>query len=1027
MVVLLKTAALAQPPGWTAPTGMGNNMSITAQINLDELEENGTDNILAAFIDNEVRGVASNPTVLSNGQARYSLTVHSNSVIGDTIIFKVYLSDTDNVHHALEDTIFVKNGILGDIFNPYSINISSDEDFPISLSPIPSDSTLTSYPFQSVQLDDYLISLDNDPLNWSVSNNAYFTTNIDADNLLTVVPIDPNWTGTANIEVTATESGTQNAYSASQPITFTVEENYASPDFGNLPLQFVQGNLPAPSGDLNEYLSFDGPCTDYTFDLNFPLGDSPPPDWETPGSNSGTMSLVVEVAFGGKAFTGMSNQLAGFIDGEIAGVANPQISDGRVLYFLSLSNIDTGEIEFRYYDSENIFYYLQMSGINFVPNGEHGSAASPHKLDLAPISIDLLPSGEWSSTVVNPNWNGYLIAEFFATDCKYLDKVDSTDVIFAFNQCADQTITLPIGGELCLRADSAAVDVIWYKNGNEIWESHYYSAVDTGVFHFEALTPTNCPSIKGCPILVTEVPGFNNPVGTSPPLPTSWPPPPYCGSLNYTDIQTGGTCCPPTHVMYVNTNTPWDHDGSTWGKAFANLQDALTQANKCPSVTEIWVAEGTYFPTQNGDRSASFQLINRLTIYGGFSGIESSLSERNMYSNLSILSGDIGSPGDSTDNSYHVIYHNGGGIDSTAIIDGFTITNGNADGLDDDEKGGGIYAQNASPTIRNCIITANAAKFGGGGLFTQSNDVHVDSCLFINNNAPSGGAALNSENATTHFRACLFKENRATVSGAAINNNLAATSFISCLFDSNTTTGNGAGIYNTDTSPDIINCVFIANKAIEGAGIYNQAAASPATINCTFFGNLPGSNGGTIRNNTFTSPNISNCILWGNGSEIVSGLPAPTVSYSIVEGGHVGIGNLDIDPMFVDTVDLRTKPCSPAIDAGNNSTNSTLFDFAGNTRIINSKGSNTIDIGAYEMQADLTIPCTWTGNGDNAVWTDALNWSDLFIPDMCRDVIIPTGNNVTVPTGAAAYGKTLDVDVGAEVVTEPTATMDIGN
>ena len=172
-------------------------------------------------------------------------------------------------------------------------------------------------------------------------------------------------------------------------------------------------------------------------------------------------------------------------------------------------------------------------------------------------------------------------------------------------------------------------------------------------------------------------------------------------------------CCTPTGIIYVDENTPNDDSGFDWDNAFANLQDALFLASICPNTTEIWVAAGTYYPTTGTDRMAAFVLQNGIAIYGGFAGGETSLSERDWKNNISMLSGDIGTLSDSTDNSYHVVYNNGGGINATAILDGFTITEGNADDLGDDEKGGGIYNEDTSPTIRNCHIMGNHASYYG--------------------------------------------------------------------------------------------------------------------------------------------------------------------------------------------------------------------------------------------------------------------------------------------------------------------------
>jgi hypothetical protein len=128
-------------------------------------------------------------------------------------------------------------------------------------------------------------------------------------------------------------------------------------------------------------------------------------------------------------------------------------------------------------------------------------------------------------------------------------------------------------------------------------------------------------------------------------------------------------------------------------------------------------------------------------------------------------------------------------------------------------------------------------------------------------------------------------------------------------------------------------------------------------------------------------------------------------------------------------MDFTLSPCSPAIDAGDNAANSTVTDLAGNPRTVGSTSNlPVIDMGAYELPGCPTAtPNTWTGNGDGFLWTDPANWSDGVVPCQCHDVLIPTGNDVTIPTGAEGQGRTLEVELGAQLLTDPAATMEIGN
>ncbi|HEY3171517.1 MAG TPA: hypothetical protein VGK86_02980 [Thermoanaerobaculia bacterium] len=111
------------------------------------------------------------------------------------------------------------------------------------------------------------------------------------------------------------------------------------------------------------------------------------------------------------------------------------------------------------------------------------------------------------------------------------------------------------------------------------------------------------------------------------------------------------------------------NDGTSWANAYTSLQSALAAA---VSGDEIWVAAGTYKPTATADRTISLALKNGVGVYGGFAGTETMRSQRNPAVNITILSGDIGTVGVTTDNSYHVVTSDST-VTSTGILDGFTV------------------------------------------------------------------------------------------------------------------------------------------------------------------------------------------------------------------------------------------------------------------------------------------------------------------------------------------------------------------
>ncbi|WP_233271059.1 PEP-CTERM sorting domain-containing protein [Microcystis aeruginosa] len=184
-------------------------------------------------------------------------------------------------------------------------------------------------------------------------------------------------------------------------------------------------------------------------------------------------------------------------------------------------------------------------------------------------------------------------------------------------------------------------------------------------------------------------------------------------------------------IIYVKSGSTGN--GSAWNNAYGSLTSAITAAQ---SGDEIWIAAGTYKPTTGTDRTASFTLKNNVAIYGGFAGTETALNQRNITTNVTILSGEIGIAG-IADNAYHVVSATGTistPLGNSSILDGFTITGGNANGTTgNQDDGGGMYVSGASPTLRNITFRDNNGT-NGGALYNEngSNPVLIDTVFEYN-------------------------------------------------------------------------------------------------------------------------------------------------------------------------------------------------------------------------------------------------------------------------------------------------------
>gem|GEM_PF-6040081 len=171
------------------------------------------------------------------------------------------------------------------------------------------------------------------------------------------------------------------------------------------------------------------------------------------------------------------------------------------------------------------------------------------------------------------------------------------------------------------------------------------------------------------------------------------------------------------YVDFTNTGT---QNGLSWNTAFRDLQDGIAVAN---DGDEIWIAEGTYRPTSDGDRSISYEVTNTITIYGGFVNGMDDIEDRTG-ANETILSGDLVIPSVSTDDSYHVMVTSSNNL----LLDQLTISDGNANGLGIDDRGACLY-NTGSITLKDCKMSGGEAS-AHGTLIYNNGQMILDGGLF---------------------------------------------------------------------------------------------------------------------------------------------------------------------------------------------------------------------------------------------------------------------------------------------------------
>lgn len=437
-------------------------------------------------------------------------------------------------------------------------------------------------------------------------------------------------------------------------------------------------------------------------------------------------------------------------------------------------------------------------------------------------------------------------------------------------------------------------------------------------------------------------------------------------------------------IIYVNVNAVGLNNGSSWVNAYNDLQTALSVAFVND---DIWVAAGTYKPTATSSRGISFVMKNGVDLFGGFNGTETAISQRNIATNPTILSGDIGALGSNTDNTYRVVKIEN--LTAPLTFDGFQIVSGYNENAT--SNGSGMMVANNSSLIqvKNTIIYNNYANTSGAGLYVESStvDFYFTEFLYNSTSVSGTGGAIYADigsPSNLHFYDSKFIGNFARNGVVVMFRSSGEFTFDRVLVTSNSTSTlpSAVSIMTFESQADLLS---INNSLIAG----NTIHSSSGTI---LDSNIPNANSASLTNvtichnkNTYVIPstrepvfhsglfgtqmNINNCIIYGNSpSDLNAQVNAGSnlISHSIIENGYAGGTTINTsNPLFVNPSTLAAAPfdaslfdyslqsLSPAVNFGNN-TFALPFsvDYANNTRI----QQGLVDCGAIESPFSDIIP-----------------------------------------------------------------------
>ena len=184
------------------------------------------------------------------------------------------------------------------------------------------------------------------------------------------------------------------------------------------------------------------------------------------------------------------------------------------------------------------------------------------------------------------------------------------------------------------------------------------------------------------------------------------------------------------------------------------------------------------------------------------------------------------------------------GESADTILQGFSIINGDATGAFPDDRGGGMYCKDSSPTIIDCRFHGDANL--GGGMYNENSSPTVIGCYFYGNTSS-------------------FPGGDATYGGGMYNLN-SSPIITGCIFTENSSDADGGGIYNNASSPIITDCIFIDHISNSGSCVYNYNGSNPVITNSIFSSNIANFNGGAMVNNVNCNPTIVNCTFSNNTS-----------------------------------------------------------------------------------------------------------------------------------------------------------------
>jgi hypothetical protein len=420
--------------------------------------------------------------------------------------------------------------------------------------------------------------------------------------------------------------------------------------------------------------------------------------------------------------------------------------------------------------------------------------------------------------------------------------------------------------------------------------------------------------------------------------------------------------CLPARVIYVAFDATGLGDGTSWANAFPDLQDAIDSAVG-DGEDSLFVKAGTYYPPRTNFGSDAPNVIRARTFYnsadvrlfGGFTGIETSLDQRNWRLNETILSGDLGVVGDDSDNAYHVLKFETGTVSE---VNGFIIRQGRATGNGSSSNGAGMYIREMDTAILSkLIIEENLATEDGGGVYVINSlitgIVKMEEVVIRHCSSRSGAGFYTSGiNGSLHANRVHLYHNQATGSGGGMFiRDITELDLSNLLISHNTSGSDGAALWLRATSGNLTNLTVYGNSSTAGigGGLFGDLNVFVGVYNSIFWENSD-TNGSTAATSQLaedgTEVDVRFCNIQGS-----NGSGASWAADATDQGNNIDVGPDFVDPDGADDIpgteddNFRLAITSPLIDQGTAvAPNLPRSDFFGDQRV---QGSG-VDMGISE-------------------------------------------------------------------------------